>query len=508
MLQRRADDTGLDGISSGNTAWVLASTALVFIMIPGLGYFYSGMVRSKNAVSLVLLCTMAMAVVAIQWAIWGYSLAFSHTAKSAVIGNLHNFMLLRLEETTHPNASTIPESLYMLFQGLFAALTCALTVGAAAERMRIMPCVPYFFLWTTLVYCPIAYWTWSRRGFLSLLGVLDFAGGTPVEVCSGFSALANSLVLGKRHGYGEEQFAPHNFLNILLGTALLWFGWFGFNSGSVVAADGRAGIAMVTTHLAGSVAGVTWALIAYFRFDRKLSSFHFCSGVVSGLVSITPAAGFVSPWAAMVFGVVSGVVCHFAVDLKEKLHFDDALDVFAVHGMGGVVGNLLTGIFADKEVALLSGMTIKGGWMNRNWKQFPIQMASTAAGGLWAFGMTFIILYLMNLVPFLRMRVPQEAEVTGLDLAEMGEAGYGYFGPHFHPKVTQVRSGTASFTLGDSNGGSTMGIDYLRRFQSDPPREYSPSDSEKIHPNYPTKPPRVGTAPPPLGKDLDQSPEE
>ncbi|KAJ1677301.1 hypothetical protein EV182_006454, partial [Spiromyces aspiralis] len=329
MYAKRADDASAQTIDTGDTAWILASTALVFIMIPGLGYFYSGMARSKNAVSLVFLCMVALAVVSFQWWLWGYSLALSETATNPFIGNLHHVALHDVGAEPHPNAPTIPQDVYALFQAMFAGITPGLAVGAAAERLRLMPSILYFFFWSTLVYCPIAYWTWAPNGWLYKLGSLDFAGGTPVHICSGFAALAYSLVLGKRHGYGEEQFAPHNFLNILLGAALLWFGWFGFNAGSAVAANGRAGSAAIVTHLAAAVAGITWALVSYWRYDRKLSSFHFCSGVVSGLVAITPAAGFVSPWAAIVFGVVSGVVCHFAVDLKEKLHFDDALDVFA-----------------------------------------------------------------------------------------------------------------------------------------------------------------------------------
>ncbi|KAJ1919601.1 ammonium transporter [Mycoemilia scoparia] len=500
MLGKRQTSTDpIPGLDTGDTAWVLASTALVFIMIPGLGYFYSGMVRSKNAVSLVLLCSLSMSIIAFQWVFWGYSLAFSKTATSSVIGNVRYFLLLHINDTTHPNAPTIPETLFAMFQGLFAALTGALTIGAAAERVRFMPTLVYFFIWTTLVYCPIAYWTWSANGFLSKLGVYDFAGGTPVEICSGFSALAYALVLGKRHGFGEESFEPHNYLNIQLGAALLWFGWFGFNSGSVVAANGRAGVAIFDTHIAGALAGLSWALVAYIRYGRKFSSFHFCSGAVSGMVAITPAAGFVAPWAALVFGAVAGVVCHFAVELKEKFGFDDALDVFAVHGVGGMVGMLLTGIFADKKIAILSGQVIGGGWINGRWKQLPIQMAAIAAGALWSLIISFLILYIMNLIPFLEMRVHHEAEATGLDLAEMGEAGYNY-APNPNQPPSTLLSYNFEPTPKDSDTNSNT-----RRSNSEPQQDPSPS-LDGLQMNFNEKAPRPDTGPsePPNQMDDEQ----
>ncbi|KAJ2879581.1 hypothetical protein IWW38_006091, partial [Coemansia aciculifera] len=307
---------------------------------------------------------------------------------------------------------------------MFAALTPALALGGAAERIRILPAVLFCFVWTTIVYDPVAYWSWAPNGWMNVMGSLDYAGGTPVHIASGFGALAFSLVLGKRQGFGSEKFAPHNYLNIILGTSLLWFGWFGFNGGSAVASNGRAGLAATVTHIAACMGGLSWSFIAYFRHGKKFSSFHFCSGAIAGLVAITPASGFVRPWAALVFGLVAGVACHFAVDFKEKFGFDDALDVFAVHGIGGLVGNLLTGLFASKEVAALNGTIIMGGWVDQHWKQLGFQLAASCAGASWSFVLTGLILIIFNFIPGLHLRIHEEGEISGTDMAEMGEHGY------------------------------------------------------------------------------------
>ncbi|KAJ1895017.1 hypothetical protein LPJ66_004840 [Kickxella alabastrina] len=422
LVPRLDNDTS--HIDSGDTAWILVSAVLVFIMSPGIGYFYSGMARSKNAVSLVFLCMVAMAVVSVQWMIWGYSLALSDTSNSPFIGNLSYGLLLNVGDKAHANAPTIPGNVYAIFQCMFAALTPALALGGAAERIRIFPAILFCFVWTTIVYDPIAYWSWAPKGWMNVMGALDYAGGTPVHIASGFGALAFSLVLGKRQGFGHEKFEPHNYLNIILGTSLLWFGWFGFNGGSAVASNGRAGMASAVTHIAACMGGLSWSFIAYFRNGKKFSSFHFCSGAIAGLVTITPASGFVAPWAALVFGAVGGIVCHFAVDFKEKFGFDDALDVFAVHGVGGLVGNLLTGIFASKTIAALNGSTINGGWIDHHWKQLGFQLASSCAGAGWAFVVSIIILLIFNKIPGLHLRIHEDGEISGTDFTEMGEHGY------------------------------------------------------------------------------------
>ncbi|KAJ2627690.1 hypothetical protein H4R22_004275 [Coemansia sp. RSA 1290] len=424
VLFKRDESTETSHINSGDTAWILISAALVFLMSPGVGYFYSGMARSKNAVSMVFLCIIAMSVVSVQWMIWGYSLALSDTATNPFIGNMRYGLLLNVDNRPHANAPSIPGSVYAIYQCMFAALTPALALGGAAERIRVFPVILFCFIWTTLVYDPIAYWSWAPNGWMNNMGELDYAGGTPVHIASGFAALAFAIVLGKRKGFGQEKFEPHNYLNIILGTSMLWFGWIGFNGGSAVASDGRAGMAAAVTHIAASMGGLSWSVVAYFRNGYRFSSFHFCSGAVAGLVAITPGSGFVSPWAALVFGAVAGVVCHFAVDLKEKLRFDDALDVFAVHGVGGIVGNLLTGIFASKSVAALNGSEIDGGWIDHHWKQFGYQLAGSCAGAGWSFVVTGIILYIFNIIPGLHLRIHEEGEISGTDITEMGEHGY------------------------------------------------------------------------------------
>ncbi|KAJ1930569.1 hypothetical protein IWQ60_000179 [Tieghemiomyces parasiticus] len=406
-------------INSGDTAWVLASACLVFIMIPGLGYFYSGMATGRSALSMIFLCMLSLAIVPIQWYIWGYSLALSPTG-GKFIGNLDHAFLRGVGPTPHPNAPNVPGTVYAIFQCMFSALTPALALGATAERVRLLPALIFLFVWSTVVYDPIAYWTWGTNGFLRYAGSLDYAGGTPVHMASGFAALAYAMVLGKRRAGHHSAYQPHNFSNIMLGTALLWFGWFGFNGGSGVLSNSKAGQAMIVTHLAASVGGVTWMLWQY-RYDRKFSSFGFCCGAVAGLVAITPGSGYVTAWAALVYGVVAGTVCHFAVVLKDRYWFDDALDVFAVHGVGGVVGNLLTGLFASAAITAVDGTEIPGGWIDGHYKQLLVQLFACGAGGAWSFVVTYIILRGMDLVPFLRVRVSEADEERGVDITEMGE---------------------------------------------------------------------------------------
>ncbi|KAJ1924976.1 hypothetical protein IWQ60_004866 [Tieghemiomyces parasiticus] len=407
-----------------NTSFMLVAAILVFIMIPGLGYFYSGMTSSKSALSLVFLSMLSLAVVPLQWFIWGYSLALSPTG-GPFMGNLHHAFLMGVNNDPHPNAPTVPSTVYAIYQCMFSVITPALALGATAERVRLRPALVYLFVWSTLVYDPIAYWTWAPNGFLNKAGVLDYAGGAPVEIASGFAALAYAMVLGRRWGLGEIDYKPHNYFNIMLGTALLWFGWFGFNGGGA-GATARAGQAVISTHLAAAAGGLSWLLLQY-RHERKLSSFGFCCGAVGGMVAITPACGFVSSWAAVVIGIVTGVVSHLCVEIKDKYWFDDALDVFAVHGVGGLIGTLLTGAFADKHIAALDGTTvIAGGWINGHWKQMLIQLWACGVGAAWSFVVTYLILVIMDRIPYLKLRMDPEQEKLGSDVAEMGEYGYEY----------------------------------------------------------------------------------
>jgi len=313
---------------------------------------------------------------------------------------------------------------------MFAAITPILAIGAVAERTHLGPLIFFVFVWSTIVYDPIACWTWNPKGWSYIMGGLDFAGGTPVHISSGTAALAISIYLGKRRGYGTERLAykPHNTSYVILGTVFLWFGWFGFNGGSALSANLRAAQACIVTNLAASVGGLTWMLWDY-RLERKWSAVGFCSGAVSGLVAITPASGFVGAPAAVAFGVVAGTACNFATQLKYIFHYDDCLDIFASHGIGGMVGNILTALFAQASVAGFDGTTvIGGGWIDHHYIQLGYQLADSTAGFSYSFVMTTIILWVMHFIPGLRLRTSEEAEIVGIDDAEMGEFAYDYVG--------------------------------------------------------------------------------
>ncbi|KAK3901345.1 ammonium transporter AmtB-like domain-containing protein [Staphylotrichum tortipilum] len=413
---------------AGDFAWIMTSSALVLLMIPGVGFFYSGLARRKSALALIWLSLISIAVVGFQWFFWGYSLTFSHTG-SAYIGDLSNFGLMKVLGQPSVGSGKIPDLLFMLYQGMFAAITPALAIGAAADRGRMLPCVVFIFIWSTIVYDPIAYWTWNGNGWSFKMGGLDFAGGTPVHISSGAAALAYSLMLGKRTGYTKVNglpYRPHNVTHVVLGTVFLWVGWFGFNGGSALGANLRAVMACVVTHIAACMGGFTWCLLDY-RLEKKWSTVGFCSGVIAGLVAITPAAGYVPPWSAVIFGVVGGIVCNFATKLKFLLGVDDALDVFAEHAVGGIAGNLMTGLFAADYIAKLDGFSsIPGGWVNHNYIQLGYQLADSVAGFSYSFVMTCVILFLMNLVPGLSLRVSAEEEEIGLDDGELGEFAYDY----------------------------------------------------------------------------------
>ncbi|PWW76006.1 ammonium transporter [Tuber magnatum] len=408
---------------SGNYAWVIVATALVLLMIPGVGFFYSGLARRKSALSLIWLSMMATAVVSFQWFFWGYSLAFSHTG-GRFIGNLDNLGFRGL--LGHPSVASdkVPDLLFAVYQGMFSAITVALAIGAAAERGRMLPCVVFMFVWATLIYDPIACWTWNPSGWSYEMGGLDFAGGTPVHISSGSAALAYSLMLGKRRGHGthELNYRPHNVTHIVLGTVFLWVGWFGFNGGSALGANLRAVMACVVTNLAASVGGITWCLLDY-RLEQKWSTVGFCSGVIAGLVP---------PWAAIVYGVVGGAACNYATKLKFVIGVDDALDIFAEHGVGGIVGNILTAFLTADYIANLDGSYLDDpskmprGWVNGNYKQLGYQVADSVAGFAYSFGGTCIILFIMNLIPGLSLRATEDAEILGIDDAELGEFAYDY----------------------------------------------------------------------------------
>lgn len=412
---------------AGDIAWLLASTPLVLLMIPGAGLFYAGLARRKSALSLFFLPIAAACVVFFQWFIWGYSLTFSHTAGS-FIGDLSNVGFHNV--LTQPSVASlkIPDIIFAVYQGMFAAITAALAVGAVAERGRVAPCLLFVFIWTTLVYDPIACWTWNPAGWSSKFGGLDFAGGTPVHIASGSAALAYSFMLGKRRGHGtfELNFRPQNTTLVILGTLFLWVGWFGFNAGSALGANPRAAMAAVVTNLAAGFGAITWCAMDY-RLERRFSAIGLCSGVVAGLVAITPGSGYVPPWAALVYGFAAGTCCNLATKIKLWIRVDDALDIFAIHAVGGLIGDLLTGIFAADYIAALDGVTkIQGGWLNGRWFQLVIQLADGATGLGYSLVVTCLILFAISHIPGMHLRVSDAEEVLGIDECEIGEFAYDY----------------------------------------------------------------------------------
>lgn len=411
----------------GDIAWVLASTALVWIMMPGVGFFYSGLLRQKNALSMIYLSMMTSAVVSFQWVFWGYSLTYSSTA-NAFLGNLKNFGLKGVLGKPSIVSARIPSIVFCVYQLMFAAFTPMIAVGAFAERAHLGPLMVFVFVWATIVYDPIACWTWNTNGWVSVLGGLDFAGGTPVHISSGTAALAISIYLGQRHGYGSEElvYEPHNTTYVVLGTVFLWFGWFGFNGGSALSANLRAAQACLSTNVAASVGGLTWMLWDY-RIEKKWSVVGFCSGAIAGLVAITPGSGFVGSPAAILFGVTAGTVCNFATQLKFLAGYDDALDIFASHAVGGLVGNILTALFAQASVAGSDGYTIiRGGWLDHHYAQLAIHLADSAAGMSYSFVMTTLILWVMDRIPGLQLRVHNDTEIVGIDGCEIAEPPYNY----------------------------------------------------------------------------------
>jgi len=409
-------------LNSGDTAWMLTATALVlFMTIPGLALFYAGMVRSKNVLSVMMQCFAITALMSLLWFAYGYSLAFDTTGMeagvtnfSSFVGGLGNMFLGNL--TKESLTSAFPESVFITFQMTFAIITPALIVGAFAERMKFSAMLVFMTVWFTLVYAPIAHMVWGGDGALMWdWGVLDFAGGTVVHINAGIAGLVACIVLGKRKGFPSVAMAPHNLGYTLIGAAMLWVGWFGFNAGSAAAADQTAGMAMLVTQIATAAAALSW-MFAEWVTHGKPSALGIASGVVAGLVAITPAAGTVGPMGAMIIGLASGVICFFcATSLKRKLGYDDSLDVFGVHGVGGIVGALLTGIFAAPA---LGGF----GEVENIGLQLWIQFKGVAVTVIYTAIVTFVILKVIDVV--MGLRVTEEEESVGLDLAQHNERGY------------------------------------------------------------------------------------
>ena len=407
-------------IDTGDTAFVLISAALVLLMTPALALFYGGMCRTKNVLSTIMQSFFIIGIISIQWVLFGYSLAFGPDI-GHFIGSLDWIGLSGVGNSPNADyAATIPHSAFMIFQGMFAVITPALITGAFAERMKFSAFAVFTVVWATLVYDPVAHWVWGVGGWLREMGVLDFAGGTVVHIISGVSGLVIALMIGKRKGYGNEVMLPHHLPMTVLGAGLLWFGWFGFNAGSALGANEIASNAFVVTHVSAAAATVSWVL-AEWLMHGKPTVLGAASGCIAGLVSITPAAGFVSPLSAVAIGLLGGVICYLSVSVvKAKLGYDDSLDAFGVHGVGGAWGALATGLFASKAVNEAGA----DGLLFGNAAQFTNQLIGVAASILFAAVMTFVIIKIMGLV--MDLRVSEAQEMQGLDLSEHGERGYSY----------------------------------------------------------------------------------
>jgi Amt family ammonium transporter len=406
-------------VNSGDTAWILTCTAMVLLMTPGLAFFYAGMVRSKHALAMIMQSFVTIAIVSVTWVLVGYSLAFDHDAGGGLVGGLGMVGLTHAEVAVPGMHLSIPPLAFVAFQMMFAILTAALLSGASADRMRFGSFVIFIAIWSVVVYAPLAHWAWSPDGWLHQAGLLDFAGGTVVEICSGASALALALVIGPRRGWPREMMAPHNLPLTLLGAGLLWFGWIGFNAGSALSAGNLAASAALATHLSG-VGGMIGWLVTEKRLTGKATTLGAASGAVAGLVAITPAAGFLSPLPALVVGACAGVVSLFAIRLKFRFKYDDSLDVVAVHYVGGVIGTLFIGLFAAAAVnpAVTHQGLLLGGGLTQLGRQGLGVLAATA----FAFTATYAIAWALRAT--IGLRVEPDDEIEGLDSSQHAETAY------------------------------------------------------------------------------------
>ncbi len=405
-------------ISPADTAWILVSSALVMLMTPGVALFYGGMVRRKNLLSTLMMSFICLGLVGILWILYGYSLSFG-TDNGGFIGGL-NFLGLNGvgQEPSSTYATTVPHLAFMIFQAMFAIITVALITGAVVERMKFSALLVFSALWMTVVYAPVCHWIWGNGGWLAELGVLDFAGGAVVHLNAGVSALALVILLGRRRGFPENPMEPNNVPMVVIGAGLLWFGWFGFNAGSSLASDGLAANAFVATNTAAAAAAFTWMIISWLQ--RRPTVLGTVTGAVAGLATVTPAAGFITPMAGIPIGIAAAVVCYFVmVWFKTKLNFDDSLDVFAVHGVGGIIGMLATGVFASLAVnpAGADGLIYGGGM------QLLKQLLGIGVVGAYAFAVTWALGKLVAII--MGLRVGQSEETVGLDISQHGERAYG-----------------------------------------------------------------------------------
>ena len=444
-----------DAINAGDTAWVLVAAALVMLMTPGLAFFYGGLVREKNVLGTIMHSFVVIAIVSLLWVVVGYSLAFGPD-HGGVIGGLDWSFLRHVGQAPNPDySSTVPHQAFMVFQMMFAVITPALITGAFAERAKFGTFLIFMAAWSLLVYAPIAHWVWAPGGWLRELGALDFAGGTVVHVNAGMAALVAAIMYGRRLEYGKEAIEPHDVSMMMLGVGLLWFGWFGFNAGSALAANGLAINAFVVTHVAAATAALTWMLISWWH-TKKPSAVGVGAGAVAGLVAITPASGFVDVGPAIVIGVGAGTFCYLAVQLRHRLHLDDTLDVVGVHGVGGAWGALATGIFATVAVNAAGA----NGLIHGNPGQLGAQAAAVGVTLGYSLVATLVILRVLDLV--LGLRVSEEEEKMGLDMSQHGERAYAFQGL----SVLKVADLTVPHPAGGSyngHGPGTSGVGAAER---------------------------------------------
>lgn len=413
--------SSVPAINEADNSFIIVSAACVMFMTPACGFFYSGALEFKNAISTIVLSLICLVVISLQFYVWGFSLTFS-AGGNRFAGNFNNVGLRNLlHGQIHPAAPTIPGTSYMFYQNMFATVTPALAFGGIAERVRPLPFALFLLAWSTLVYDFVAYWVWGINGWLADLGFQDFAGGVPVHTVAGTSALALAIVVGPRK---NPHAAPHNMPLMVLGTVFFWFGWIFFNSGSALAANSRASMAAVNTHIAACAGALTWCLFDY-RIHHRITSLGLCSGAIAGLVCITPGSGFTTPYYSIIYGILGALGANLACFLKVKLKYDDTLDVFPIHAISGMIGCILNGFFSSTGVIELGGTTTQiGGWINQYWKLLGIQIAGILSGFLWTFVMTLILAYGFKYIPYLDLRATSSEEAMGGDISLSGEIAY------------------------------------------------------------------------------------
>ncbi|THW58037.1 methylammonium permease 3 [Aureobasidium pullulans] len=427
--------------------YLMVCAFLVYMIIPGIGLLYGGLAHKKSGLSLLFQSMMVGAIVTFQWMFWGYSLAFSRTA-GPFIGDMANFGLRNVAAAPSPGSAVLPEIVFCLYELLFAACTVQIVVGGAFERGRILPSLIFAFCWCTIVYCPIACWTWNANGWLFNLPSLDYAGGGPVHIASGWAALAYALALGKRTSKDHHaKHKPHNSTLVFVGTVLIVFGWFGFNGGSALNASVRGMMAAFNTQVAASTGVLGWVLVDAIRHKGRFSVVGACEGAIAGLVGITPAAGYVNPWLGAVIGFLTAVVCALLQDINDWLRIDDGLYVFKLHGIGGMMGSFLTGIFANQAISALDGVTLAPGAYNGNGVQVGKQFAEITAISAYSFVVSYILLMIIKYIPGMHLRVDKEAEIRGLDLDQFFDEEMDHW--DLSPAgIDVMQSGQTDFTHG------------------------------------------------------------